>query len=93
MNDLIKRLTDELKRDKKKTTILSALLLVAAIVGIKSIGGGSNMPAPAAAVTVVTNDIAKADSRAIASAGDMTIDDNKRTKYIEQIDRTIRRDL
>lgn len=92
MSQWTQNFVDELRRDKKKTVILSVLGVVGLIVGIRAIGG-SSLPEPAAAMTTVGNGLNKAEMVSQAPAGDLAARDDARTRYIEQIDRNIQRDL
>jgi hypothetical protein len=93
-NSTVQRLVAELGRDKKKTIILSVLLLVGIILGARMFlsGGG---PVQASATPMVT---ANGSPTTAIKASPGTLDRDAKTKarrdqYIEKMDGNITRDL
>lgn len=90
INDLISRFTDELRRDKKRAAILGVLGLVGVVVLVRTVGSGDSLPPPAAAAVAP---VVSVGNSADASAKTARLGEDRRDKYIHQIDRKITRDL
>jgi hypothetical protein len=93
-NSTVQRVVAELSRDKKKTIILSVLLLVGAIMGARLLlsGGG---PAKASASPMVT--VNGSPTTTVKASPDPTNREAKakarRDQYIKEMDGSITRDL
>jgi hypothetical protein len=85
------RLTAELKRDPKKTIILTVLLAAGAIVGIKA----AVKQAPSSSAAAVLFRVAPAPSVASPgkSATDVASDLTRRQEYIKGLDKSLSRDI
>jgi hypothetical protein len=86
------KLVSELKRDKKKATILGVLAAVCAILCVRAyVKTALPGSVEAAAVIAVSNAEREAENGSAASSEGS--DEAKRIKYVKQIDRRITRDI
>jgi len=87
-----KRLLAELKRDKKKTIVLTVLLVVAAGLGVRFLGKAGRPPrataAPAAGQTAGSQ-TDPTDAQMLENTGEQA----QRDRYIRQLDAKITRDI
>lgn len=99
--DIKNTLVNELRRDKKKATILAVLLVVAVVIVLRLVMSGG--PAPAKAVTrapaaakaakAAKADKQQAQASELIEAPDASTANQERDAYLKELDRMIDRDL
>jgi len=91
MQNLINKLLTELKRDKKRTAIMAGLLCVALVL-VGRLVLKRPAPAPAAAAPAAPDRAPMSSENTLPALADIT-PDGDRDRYINQIDRTVTRDI
>lgn len=92
LDRLGRRVWFELRKDKRKTTVLAALLVLVAVLGLKLTVSGPQSSRAAEADDVATVPDITAVRESLSSEG-RSAEDSPRAEYIRSIDRDITRDI